>query len=159
MDIVQAQQKDMDKVRESFLEYQTWLNSDTCFQNFEDELVSLPGCYKSPQGIIYLAVDKEQVVGCSAIRPRCDKPETEAELKRLFVKDTYRGHSIGKQLFNASMEAAKQIGYEAVVLETLAKMEAAQHLYRDYGFKAMSNYSQSDDTAVESYRYSFDVDA
>lgn len=157
MKIIQAQEQHMDLVRDLFREYQTWLDADICFQGFEEELIDLPGSYAEPNGIIFLAFDGDQAVGCSAIRPRDDQPETDAELKRLYVKDIYRGHGVGRDVFNASMQSAKEMGYEAVVLETLPeKMQAAQFLYRDYGFKTMSAYGTNTDDSIEYYRYSFE---
>lgn len=164
MEIIQAQQQHMDMVRELFREYQAWLNNDICFQGFEEELANLPGSYAAPKGVIYLAFDDEQAVACSAIRPRSDKPETEAELKRLYVKNVYRGHGLGRDMFNASMLGARKMGYDSVVLETLPeKMKAAQFLYRDYGFQPMPNYRGNldidNDEGVECYRHSFDRSA
>ena len=129
MNIIEAQIKDMDAVRELFREYQVWLNQDLCFQGFEEELASLPGRYAAPKGVIFLVFDEEQnkPIACSAIRPRIDQPETDAELKRLFVLENYRTKGIGKDLFFASMSAAKEMGYTSVVLETLPIMKKANH--------------------------------
>lgn len=156
MQIIKAHSHHMDLVRDLFREYQAWLNADSCFQGFEEELASLPGNYAAPKGTIYLAFDGKYAVACSAIRPRSDKPETDAELKRLYVKEDYRGHALGKEMFNTSMSGAKEMGYEAVVLETLPeKMQAAQILYRDYGFERIPTYSANVDAGVECYRYCY----
>ncbi len=156
MEIIQAQAQHLDLVRDLFREYQTWLDADCCFQGFEAELTNLPGSYAAPKGVIYLAFDGDQAVGCSAIKPRADKPTTDAELKRLYIKESYRGHGLGKDIFKASMLSAKQMGYEAVVLETLPeKMKAAQFLYKDYGFETISAYGESTDESIQYLRYMF----
>ena len=160
MNIIKAEEQHMDIVRDLFREYQAWLNADCCFQGFEEELASLPGRYAEPKGVIFLAFDNNQVVGCSAIRPRNDKPEIDAELKRLYVKETYRGHGVGKDLFNASMLFARELNYESVVLETLPeKMKAAQFLYGEYGFKIIPAYGTNSDDDIEYYGYSFENNA
>ncbi len=156
MQVRQAQSNEMDAVRQLFREYQAWLNVDVCFQGFEEELASLPGRYASPNGAIFLALDDEKVIGCSAIRPCAEKPESNAELKRLFVHEDYRGTGLGRTLFNTSMEEAKAIGYSAVVLETLPIMKAAKSLYKQYGFVRTSAYFENADESVEFYRYQFD---
>lgn len=156
MEIIQAKAEHMDIVRDLFRDYQAWLDNDICFQGFEEELASLPGCYAAPKGAVYLAIDNNEFVACSAIRPRKDKPETEAELKRLFVKDTYRGHGLGREVFDVAMQGAKEMRYQSVVLETLPIMEAAQHLYIDYGFESISAYFEDADESVKFFRYSFD---
>ena len=156
MKIIQAKAEHMDIVRDLFRDYQAWLNNDICFHGFEEELASLPGRYDAPRGAVYLAFEKDEVVACSAIRPRIDKPETEAEFKRLFVKDVYRGHGLGRDIFNAAMLGAKAIGYKTVVLETLPEMTAAQHLYLDYGFEPIDAYFENADESVSFFRYTFD---
>ena len=159
MKIITAEQEHMYIVRDLFREYQDWVEADCCFQDFETELANLPGLYEAPKGIILLAFDENNPVACAAVKPTRVKPETEAEIKRLFVKDTYRGHGIGKKLFSASLDKAKQIGYEAVVIETLPKMEAAQFMYRDFGFETIPNYAKNADDGVICYRYCFDKKA
>jgi len=158
MKIIEAQAKDMDLVREFFREYQAWLNDDICFQGFEEELASLPGRYAAPKGVIYLAFDNDQAVACAAIRPRLDKDDKEAELKRLFVREEYRSQGLGKKIFLAAMAAAKDRGYSAVVLETLPIMQAAQSLYKDYGFQSIPAYFENADDSVQFYRYQFNHD-
>ncbi len=157
MKIIQAQQQHMNIVRNLFRDYQAWLNTDICFDGFEEELASLPGRYSAPKGAVFLALsENNEVVACSAIRPRIDKPDTEAEFKRLFVKETYRGHGMGRDIFDAAMLGAKEMGYKTVVLETLPIMKAAKHLYLDYGFEPVSAYFENADDSVMFFRYTFD---
>ena len=78
MEITTAKIEEMDVVRTLFREYQQWLGVDLCFQNFEKELNELPGCYKEPEGAIFLAKEDGEVVGCVAIRARTDKEEKHA---------------------------------------------------------------------------------
>ncbi len=167
LNIVEAESKDMDVVRELFREYQAWLDVDVCFQGFEEELASLPGRYAAPEGVIFLVFDEKQnnPIACSAIRPRIDQTDdkqnnknNDAELKRLFVHEDYRGGGIGKDLFFASMSAAKEMGYASVVLETLPIMKKAKSLYQRYGFESIPAYFDNADESVEFYRYQFPED-
>jgi len=156
MRIIRAQIEYMDIVRGLFREYQAWLDADVCFQDFKEELANLSEVYAEPKGAIYLAFDNEKAIACSAIKPSKNNPETEAELKRLYVQESYRGHGIGRDIFNASMQAAQKMAYQAVVLETLPeKMQAAQFLYRDYGFQPIPNYLENADEGVECFCYRF----
>ena len=59
----------LSQVREIFREYQMSLGIDLCFQNFEQELSTLPGKYALPQGRIYLAFMDDALAGCIALRP------------------------------------------------------------------------------------------
>jgi ribosomal protein S18 acetylase RimI-like enzyme len=152
MKIIKATEKDMSKVRELFSEYQQWLGIDLCFQNFEQELTTLPGSYSPPAGVIFLAVENSDVIGCIGVRPRV---ASEAELKRLYVRPDHHGCGIGKQLFLAAMSAAKSIGYTSIVLDTLPAMQAARSLYLNYGFEKIPAYYENPEDGVEYYRYVF----
>lgn len=152
MKIVAATDKDMPTVRQLFRDYQKWLDIDLCFQGFEEELAMLPGAYAPPSGVILIARERGEILGCVGIRPRTGN---EAELKRLYVRPTYQGRAIGKQLFHAAMSEARSIGYESIVLDTLPFMGAAKALYRAYGFEKIPAYYHNPEEGVEYYRYLF----
>lgn len=154
MKIVEAEKEHMPIiiVHGLFLEYQQWLGIDLCFQGFEQELASLPGRYASPDGAIFLAIDNGIAIGCVGIRPR---EEREAELKRLYVRPENRRQGVGKELLDAAMARAKEIGYLSIVLDTLPTMQVAKSLYLDYGFKKIPAYYQNSEEGVEYYRHIF----
>jgi ribosomal protein S18 acetylase RimI-like enzyme len=152
MKIIKATEKDIPKVRELFYEYQQWLRIDLCFQNFEEELATLPGSYSPPAGVIFLAVENSDVVGCVGVRPRV---ESEAELKRLYVRPDHHGRGIGKQLFLTAMSEAKSIGYTSIVLDTLPAMQVARSLYLNYGFEKIPANYENPLNGVDYYRYVF----
>ena len=139
MNLIQAQTSEqIQQARGLFKEYAEWLQIDLCFQNFEQELADLPGDYVPPGGRLLLAYDNDQLAGCIALR-RFD--ERTCEMKRLFVRPQFRGKGVGRQLIDAIMREAKQIGYERMRLDTLPpKMNDAIALYRSYGFKEIDPY-------------------
>jgi len=139
-------------VRKLLLEYQEWLGIDLCFQGFEEELATLPGGYAPPKGVILVAIEDRDVIGCVGIRPGI---ENEAELKRLYVQPSYQGRGIGKQLFHMAMSKAKRIGYASIVLDTLPSMQTAKSLYVAYGFKMIPAYYENPEEGAEYYRYVF----
>ncbi len=152
MKIIEATDKDMPGVAKLFREYQQWLGIDLCFQGFEEELLTLPGGYAPPKGVILVAIEDGELVGCVGIRPRM---KDEAELKRLYVQPDHRGRSIGKRLFHTAMSKAKEIGYASIVLDTLPTMQTARLLYVAYGFKKIPAYYRNPEDGVEYYRYVF----
>ena len=154
MKIVEATDRDILNVRKLFREYQEWLDIDLCFQGFEEELATLPGAYAPPKGVILLATEDREVVGCVAIRPRMEN-DSEAELKRLYVQLSYQGRSIGKRLFHTAMSKAKRIGYTSIVLDTLPTMQTAKSLYVAYGFKEIPAYYGNPEEGAEYYKYVF----
>ena len=132
---------DFDAVREIFREYAASLDVDLAFQDFEQELAALPGDYATPRGALLLARVDGQVAGCCALRPldTADYPNA-SEMKRLYVRPTYRGLGLGRQLAAAILDAARVSGYDHVLLDTLDDMEAARALYEDLGFEEVPPY-------------------
>ena len=129
------------QVREIFREYAQGLGVDLCFQDFENELATLPGEYSAPRGTLLLAKVDGQLAGCCALRPMdaADYPNA-AEMKRLYVRPALRGLGLGRQLAEAALDAARQGGYASVLLDTLDEMEAARALYEDLGFEEIPPY-------------------
>ena len=126
---------DLEHVRVLFGEYARDLPFDLSFQNFEEELRTLPGRYGPPSGRMLLAQRGDVFVGCVALRLIGDGT---AEMKRLFVRPALRGHGIGRALAQAIIEEARQIGYKRLRLDTV--LEPAQCLYRSLGFREIPPY-------------------
>ena len=128
-------------IRQLFQDYQADLGIDLCFQGFEQELQSLPGDYAEPSGGLFLAQVNGQAAGCCAFRPLVNSDHLNAcEMKRLFVRQGFRGHGLGRQLVDAVVTAAQQAGYTTMLLDTLSDMEAARALYQDIGFEETDPY-------------------
>lgn len=130
-------EKDLEIVRELFKEYAKSLGFDLDFQDFKKELADFPGDYAPPFGCLLLAKDKEQIVGCVALR-KMDK--NICEMKRLYVRKAFRGKGIGKELSVAIIEKAREIGYKYMRLDTVPAMKEAIALYQSLGFKEIEPY-------------------
>jgi len=125
-------------IRSLFIEYQQWLNFSLCFQGFDKELAELPGTYAEPKGRLYLAECNGKIAGCIALRPMNE--EGVCEMKRLFVREEFRGKKIGRILAEKILADAKAIGYHTMRLDTLQRMEAARALYKKLGFNIIPAY-------------------
>jgi len=129
---------DIEQARELFREYSAWVEIDLCFQNFEKELAELPGDYVPPDGRLLLAGHNGQVAGCVALRKL---GQGICEIKRLFVREAFRGQGLGRRLIESVIREAREIGYECMRLDTLPpKMNDAIALYRSFGFKEIEPY-------------------
>jgi len=125
------------EVRSLFREYASVLGIDLCFQQFDQELANLPGDYAPPAGRLYLSRVKGESAGCVALRPIT--PDT-GEMKRLYVRPTFRGKRIGQELVDRTIEEARLIGYGAILLDTLPSMKSAIAMYRSMGFVETEPY-------------------
>lgn len=136
-----ADSAQIELVREIFREYAGSLAVDLCFQNFDDELLHLPGEYAAPRGALLLAIVEGSVAGCCALRPldAADYPNA-AEMKRLYVRKAFRRFGLGRLLAEAIMDSARQLGYASVLLDTLDDMESARALYAELGFEEIPPY-------------------
>lgn len=128
----------IEEARRLFLEYAASLGFSLCFQNFDQELKSLPGAYALPSGRLLLARDSEAAVGCVALRTLEDSV---CEMKRLYVRPAYRGQGIGKLLVDRVIAEGRAMGSRKMRLDTIASsMQSAIALYRRAGFREIPAY-------------------
>ena len=132
----------LEQVRQYFRNYAAWLGVDLSFQNFEQEMASLPGSYGEPQGRLFFAEFSGRPAGCVGIRPVPDSEGT-CEMKRLYVDPEARGKGVGRALALAAIKAARRIGYRRLLLDTLPSMRMAVKLYRELGFTEAPAYYQT----------------
>jgi putative acetyltransferase len=130
-------ESDIETIRELFVEYETAIGVDLCFQGFREELAGLPGRYASPAGRLLLAVDNSHVVGCVGLRALSG---TDCEMKRLYVRPRGRGSGAGRLLVTTVLHEARIAGYRRVLLDTLPSMNEAITLYRSVGFGDVPPY-------------------
>lgn len=132
--------QDLTDVRTLFGEYAGLVAEALCFQNFDQELEALPGAYAPPGGLLWIARDGDTAAGCVGLR-RIDAGT--GEMKRMYVRERYRGSGLGRRLALEVVEAARRLGYARVVLDTLPKLARAIALYRDLGFRETGPYLAS----------------
>ncbi len=120
-----------------FREYADSLGVDLSFQGFEEELAALPGEYGPPLGRLLLGVLDGEAVACVGLRPFAER---DCELKRLYVRPPGRGAGVGRRLTVAAIDAARGLGYDRMLLDTLPSMTAARALYRSLGFEEIEPY-------------------
>ncbi|MGE5838753.1 MAG: GNAT family N-acetyltransferase [Deltaproteobacteria bacterium] len=124
-------------IKELFQEYADSLSFELDFQDFEEELESLPGKYAPPLGAILVAKENGDTVGCVAVRPF---GEEICEMKRLYVKPSHRGRGIGRALALEIIKEAKRLGYKVIRLDTVIAMKEASALYPALGFRQIDAY-------------------
>ena len=124
---------DMKLVRELFEEYGRWTGLDLSFQNFEQEVATLPADYDP----IFLAMLDGDAVGCVALRRIDDEI---CEMKRLYVRAHARGVKVGWTLVLRVIDEARRRGFRRMRLDTLPTMTNAIGLYETLGFRNIEPY-------------------
>lgn len=130
--------KELDIIRELFREYEKELDENICFQSFEEELKNPLKKYGPPTGDLILAYWEDEVAGCIALT-RMKDPGI-CEMKRLYVRPSFRKNKIGRMLVEDLMTSAKEKDYKIMRLDTFLKLGAAIKLYEQFGFKNICPY-------------------
>ena len=125
------------EIKQLFTEYSHSLGVDLNFQNFETEFNTLPGKYVPPTGALIFALVDGKAAGCVALRKM---DEDICEMKRLYVRNDYRGLGIGNELIFMIIREARKLNYSYMRLDTLPTMKKAQELYKSYGFYDIEPY-------------------
>lgn len=133
---------DIAEVQDLLREYTAWALSLTAdlerpptFEGLEEELATLPGIFVPPAGRLLLARHAGQSAGCIALKGHAAGT---GELKRLYVRPAVRGLALGRQLVAAVVQAAREAGYQRLILDSHKSMTQAHALYQAAGFRFVS---------------------
>ena len=63
------------------------------------------------------------------------------EVRRVFVRETARGHGAGRALLARLVETAHDLGYERLRLDTGDRLPEAVQLFRTAGFRDIDDYN------------------
>jgi GNAT superfamily N-acetyltransferase len=91
------------------------------------------------RGAFLVAAVGDSYVGCGAVRLL---DATSAELKRMYVDSSMRGHGVGRALLSALEKEARKLGAARVVLETGVRQKAALVLYERAGYERIDAYGE-----------------
>jgi len=132
--------KDFERGHAIIVEYLATLGIDLTYMNLPQEFSTLAEKYAAPEGAFILALDGETVIGCAGVR----KIDNEAaELKRVYVKDDYRGYKIGISLIKKGLENARELGYNKIRLDVIPTLVKAKKLYQSLGFYEIAPYFEN----------------
>jgi putative acetyltransferase len=88
---------------------------------------------------VIIAYDGGTPAACASFK---QYEEGVAEVKRVFVREEYRGRGISRDMMSLLEEKAKERGYSSLILETGAPLTAAIGLYKKLGYRVTENYGQ-----------------
>lgn len=127
----------LESARRLIEEYGRALSLDHPGEALDAEVAGLPGAYAPPRGRLLVAHVGRAVAGCVALRPL---DEQTCEVKRLYVRPTFRHVGVGRVLAEAACKEARKLGYARLRLDTLPSMKDAIALYRSLGFSEIPSY-------------------
>ena len=91
---------------------------------------------------VIVVYNEDTPIGCASFKKYDD---THAEVKRVFIKEEYRGRGISRCLMEKLEKAAKSKGYRYFILESGEPLISAMALYRKIGYTVIPNYGQYKD--------------
>lgn len=65
------------------------------------------------------------------------------EMKRLYIRQKFRGKNLGNILVKKIITEARDIGYSYMLLDTLPFLKSAIRLYEKYGFYKIERYNNN----------------
>ncbi len=93
-----------------------------------------------PAGRFLVAYVDGEPAGCGALKPL---DERAAEIKRIYVAPAARGHGVARLLLAALEDAAQDLGYDCVRLDTGARQPDAVALFRSSGYEETEAYNEN----------------
>jgi GNAT superfamily N-acetyltransferase len=129
---------EISSVRDLLLEYWESRKLEFTYFNFDREIANLPGDYSPPTGKLLLASCRGEAAGCVALR-RLDREI--CEMKRMYLREKFRGRGFGRALADAIIAEARRIGYRKMRLDTIGPtMREALQMYLRMGFQEIPPY-------------------
>ena len=118
-------------------EYIGWLDMDLSYRGFAQEMARFDALFTRPSGLFLLACVNGELAGCVGLLRHA--PDT-AEVKRLYVRPSFRGLQLGRQLMVALIGRAQALGCQRLILDAVPQTTVAQQLYEAIGFEETAPY-------------------
>jgi ribosomal protein S18 acetylase RimI-like enzyme len=91
-----------------------------------------------PHGVFVVLYEDGEAVAGGGLRRLGDGV---AEIKRMFVQRAARGRGHGRRVLSALEDAAVELGYRRIRLDTAQSMTTAIALYRGAGYRDIPDYN------------------
>jgi GNAT superfamily N-acetyltransferase len=98
-----------------------------------------PADFAPPHGTFLVGFDDEGAPVCGGGIKRLD--DEAAEIKRMYVVPSARGRGLARVLLAALEDAARDLGYTVVRLDTGPRQPHAQRLYEASGYRPIGNFN------------------
>jgi GNAT superfamily N-acetyltransferase len=95
---------------------------------------------------VWLARVGPNLAGCIALR-EMRKGEA-GEIKRMYVREVYRGLGVAQELLAEAESFARGIGYLRIFLDSTDEMQAAVRLYERNGYERCERYNRNPQATI-----------
>lgn len=99
-----------------------------------------PALFTPPAGVFLVVEVDGSPVGCGGLRMLTP---SRGEIKHLWIRPAARGTGLGRSLLAELERRAAALGASDIVLDTNARLEAAQSLYRSSGYDDVEPYNDN----------------
>lgn len=107
------------------------------FAIHDAEVNDMFAAYTRPRSAYFVVVADGVVSGGGGIAPLAGGDANVCELKKMYFLLGLRGRGVGHKIITLCLQSAMAFGYKQCYLETLTGMDAAQHLYKQHGFRSI----------------------
>ena len=105
---------------------------------FDDTTDHLSDVFKAEGSIYFVAEGDGVILGGGGIYPTQNLTAGTCELVKLYLSQKARGKGIGKLLLGKCIDAAIELGYNKIYLETMPELTIAIPMYEKSGFTYLS---------------------
>ncbi len=107
------------------------------FAVHDAEVGAMYAAYSQPRSAYFVLEVAGEVAGGCGVAPLEHGDADVCELRKMYFLPAARGRGAGHAMLQRSLEAARGLGFRRCYVETFTGMDAAQHLYRQYGFRPL----------------------
>jgi GNAT superfamily N-acetyltransferase len=140
--------EDLPHVRELFSKYLQWVigranqefGTDFDPETILEEDMEQLDIYSPPDGCLVLASEGHEVAGIGCLKK---VRQSIGEIRRMYVRPEFRGRGLGRDILDALLSAAQDIGYSKVRLDSPRFVKEAHSLYRSAEFQEIEPYPES----------------
>ncbi len=120
-------------IRTSLEEFNANKPGTVYFDETTDNLYQLFS--STDKSIYFVAEENGKILGGGGIFPTENLPEGFCELVKMYLTKNARGKGLGRKMLEHCLQAAKDLGYTTVYLESMPELSTALKVYEKLGFE------------------------
>ena len=101
---------------------------------YDESTDRLSDVFKTAGSIYFVVELNGEILGGAGIYPTANLPQGTCELVKLYLAANARGMGVGKLLMQKCIDAANELGYKKIYLETMPELTIAIPMYEKFGF-------------------------